>query len=110
MEPTDLLIKGVAESLQAGDKGISDLSDLSMVLRFELDWRLEHITSSTDLPSAISDVIRYADARGQIDELVAAFLRRSPTNEKLKELYQTVSTQKKCRSAFNTTFAARTDV
>jgi formylglycine-generating enzyme required for sulfatase activity len=59
---------------------------LRMMVRVELDQNLEEIAGGENQSVAIFNLVSWAERNGQIDELIAGALKRTPGNEALKQL------------------------
>ena len=63
-----------------------DYSDLKIMVRVSLNERLEDITPPAKLPVVISNLVTWAEQRGQIEELVQGAWVENPHNPKLSRL------------------------
>jgi hypothetical protein len=60
-------------------------NDLQMMLRFELDWRLNQIAGGDNYPHIVLNFIDYAEANNQVNEILEAAKRANPRNSRLHE-------------------------
>jgi hypothetical protein len=72
--------------------------DLEMMVSFKLDWQLDAITGRGNYENIVFDLIRHAEAQGQITELLEAAKRTYPGNTRLQNFSFSPSTERNPRS------------
>ncbi|KYC37019.1 hypothetical protein WA1_46085 [Scytonema hofmannii PCC 7110] len=60
---------------------------LEMMLSYELDWKLHQIAGGDNYREIVFNLIDYAEAQGQLIELLEAAKRANPRNSKLRNFY-----------------------
>ncbi len=60
---------------------------LEMMLSYELNWKLNQISGGNNYEEIVFSLIDYAEAQGQLIELLEAAKRANPGNPKLRNLY-----------------------
>ncbi|MEC4813999.1 MAG: effector-associated domain EAD1-containing protein [Scytonema sp. PMC 1069.18] len=61
--------------------------DLEMMLSYELDWKLNQVAGGDNYREIVFNLIDYAEAQGQLGELLEAAKRDNPGNPMLGEFY-----------------------
>lgn len=67
-------------------------SELERLVSFHLDESLENITEEGNKADTLLDLIKWAERKGHIQELIDACIKSNPTNEPLKEFSQQFNT------------------
>ena len=81
------LNKSQRKEINAALADAFDYAELDRMVSLELDEALEQIAVGKNLSQIIHELIRWAERRGRLDELVAAAYRSNPQNPRVAALY-----------------------
>jgi hypothetical protein len=77
--------KQLREALQRAYPG---RSKLRLLLREELDVRLDEVVGGGNLEEIVTELVDWAEAKGRLPELVSAAIRRNPGNPRLRQFVE----------------------
>lgn len=78
-------IKQLREALQ---RAYPSAPKLKMLLREELDERLDEVVGGSNLTETVAELVDWAEAEGKLVALVSAAFRRNPGNPRLREFVE----------------------
>src|SRR5690348_2846033 len=80
------------QARQLHDATLSAFSraDLEQLVRFDLDERLENITPNVSLPTAVFDLIQWAERQGRTEDLIRAVKRARPSVRETQSVTQSL--------------------
>jgi hypothetical protein len=65
-------------------------NDLEMMLSDELDWNLAQIAGGNNQQEIVFNLIKFAEAQGEVKNLLEAAKRYNPGNQKLHNFYMSI--------------------
>ncbi|GAB1541489.1 hypothetical protein NUACC21_41600 [Scytonema sp. NUACC21] len=86
-EPVNLVGSQRKQFCEALIDAFRSKTDLEMMLSYELDWKLNQIAYGDNYQQIAFKLIDYAEARGQLIQLLEAAKRANPGNPKLRNFH-----------------------
>jgi V8-like Glu-specific endopeptidase len=73
---------------EALQRAYPDISKLKLLLREELNVRLNEVVGGNNLTETVTELVEWAEAEGRLVELVSAAIRRTPGNPRLRSFVE----------------------